>query len=348
MKDKVKLNAFVLTVIFISGLMLIFGSSFLRDHAIVSDLSPPPFNDISNFEREDIEKIDAWLNEQASLVKYPSLSVAIIRGNEMSYHTAWGYEDIQAGKKATSETVYHVASVTKVFTATLASILHAKGIVDLDESVVEYLPEDVVISTEPESGSSITLRQLISHTSGLPRGVPEQVQSVEGWYALEPQRLYGYLSEVSLVFKPGTDREYSNLGYGLLGHVLECAAEKPYDQLLQEMICEPLGLEKTEITIDDKNPAATGYGADLPRRPEKHSYRRRLAASGGLTSSASDLAQFLAAHTERGIFSEESHPWHAPLNDSNTTMRKKPLGWTERSRVSTGPILKKKWRKEQL
>ena len=113
--------------------------------------------------------------------------------------------------------------MTKVFTTTLAVILHERGIVDLDQRVVDHLPEGVSISAEPERGARITLRQLASYTSGLPRGVPGAVQSVEGRYQLEPKRLYKHLADVELVFDPGTDELYSNLGMGLLGHVLERA-----------------------------------------------------------------------------------------------------------------------------
>ena len=86
---------------------------------------------------------------------------------------------------ATASTPFHVASVTKVFTASLAVMLHEQGVVDLDQPVATYLPEDVRISTTPELGATITLRQLASHTSGLPRGVPGKVQLVEGRHPSE-------------------------------------------------------------------------------------------------------------------------------------------------------------------
>ena len=199
------------------------------------------------------------------------------------------------------QTQYNVASVTKVFTASLAVILHEQGVVDLDQPVVKHLPDNVSISTTPELGATITLRQLASHTSGLPRGVPGRVQSVEGWYELEPQRLYDHLATVKLASDPGTEELYSNLGFGLLGHALELAANKPFDRLVQEMICDPLEMGQTAIQADDKLHPATGYDGSGWHFEKTHSFQERLAASGGLVTSVEDLAKFLSAQMEPGV-----------------------------------------------
>ncbi len=242
------------------------------------DPLPPQFGDVSAFVASESSKVDAWLQEQVDRAKYPSLNVAVVRGDQIVYQGAFGFEDIEAGRIAKAETSYHVASVTKVFTTSLAVMLHERGVIDLDKPVSDYLPEGVSISTKPERGATIVLRQLASHTSGLPRGVPGKVQSVKGRYELEPQRLYDHLAKAKLEFEPGTDELYSNLAVGLLGHVLELAAKKPFDQLLQEMICEPLHLEHTAIHVNDKFRVATGYGGRTPRRPETHSLTERLRA----------------------------------------------------------------------
>ena len=197
--------------------------------------------------------------------------------------------------------------------------------VDLDQPVVKYLPEGVSISTTPEVGATITLRQLASGTSGLPRAVPGQVQSIEGWYQLEPQRLYDHLAnvklhhhdpmvDVKLRFNPDTSDGYSNLGFGLLGHALERAAGKPFDRLLQEFVCDPLELQRTAIQVDDKLRPATGYDwqpdpdAETSRHTGaeiRHSFKERLATSDGLVTTVEDLAKFLAAQMKPGVFTSE-------------------------------------------
>lgn len=310
--------------------------------AVVDSPREPEFHDVSAFAEDDVSRVDAWLEEQVDLAKYPSLNIAIVRDGYIVYQRAFGFEDVKARRKATPQTAYHVASVTKAFTAALAVMLHDRGVVDLDQPVVKYLPKHVSISTTPEVGATMTLRQLASHTSGLPRGVPGTVQSVEGWYQLEPNRLYEHLSDVTLEFDPGTDEEYSNLGFGLLGHALECAADKPFDRLLREMICDPLQLKKTAIQVNDKLLPATGYGGSGWRFERKHSFRERLAASGGLVASVEDLAKFLAAQMEPGVFSSEMlKQLHTEsiLSDGSTARR--ALGWSVRSSDSIGRILQK-------
>ena len=168
------------------------------------------------------------------------------------------------------------------------------------------------------------------------------VQSVEGRYQLEPKRLYDHLANVKLEFDPGTGELYSNLGFGLLGHVLERAAGKPFDRLLQEMLCDPLHLERTAIQVNDKLRVATGYSSSNPRREEKHSYRERFASSGGLIASAADLAQFLSAQMKPGLFSSEMlAQLHTPSRLSDGSMARTALGWSIRSSESVGRILEK-------
>jgi CubicO group peptidase (beta-lactamase class C family) len=158
---------------------------------------------------------------------------------------------------------------------------------------------------------------------------------------LEPQRLYDLLADVALEFDPGADELYSNLGFGLLGHALELAAEKPLDQLLQELLCDPLKLERTAFHVDDQLPVATGYSTP-PQLPEGHSYRERLAGSGGLVTSAGDLAKFLAAQLEPGLFSSVMlAQLHTETKLADGSLATTALGWSVRSNEFVGRILKK-------
>ncbi|QDV25528.1 serine hydrolase domain-containing protein [Aureliella helgolandensis] len=302
----------------------------------------PDFGVVSELGEEEIATIDHWLQEQFELAQYPSLTVAIVRNGEIAHEAAFGFENIESGKEATLQTQYHVASVTKAFTASLAAMLHEQGVVDLDQPVLKYLPKAVSISTTPELGAAITLRQLASHTSGLPRGVPGRVQSAEGWYALEPQRLYNHLKRVKLESDPGADELYSNLGFGLLGHALECATEKSLDGLLQEMLAGPLSLERTAIQMDDTLHPATGYDASGWHWETTHSYRERLAGSGGLVTSVEDLAKFLIAQMEPDVLTRETlEQLHSRTTLSSGILCRTGLGWTIRFNPFLGSIPEK-------
>ncbi|MEM8913006.1 MAG: serine hydrolase domain-containing protein [Planctomycetota bacterium] len=313
--------------------------------SFVSDFSSgsrrgPGLGQISEFGDDDVRHIDSWLQR---LVKnfYPSLGVVVVRDGETAYQGVFGFEDIASGKMATPQTQYHVASVTKAFTASLAVILHERGDIDLDHPVSQYLPAGVAISSTPNVGSTITLRQLASHASGLPRGVPGQVQTIEGWYQLEPQRLYDHLARVELESEPGSRESYSNLGFGLLGHALELAAEQRLDRLMLELVCQPLGLERTEIQSDGTVRPATGY--DHRRHSiSQHSFQQRLAGSGGLVTSVEDLAKLLAAQMEPGVLTGEMlGQLHDASRLSDGTAAGTALGWSVRTRDSIGRVLKK-------
>jgi len=302
----------------------------------------PDFADVSTFNAHDIACVDSWLQKQVELAKYPSLTVAIQRDGKIVYQQAFGFENVKSSTRATLQTQYHVASVTKVFTASLAVMLHYQGVIHLDHPVVTYLPAGVSISTTPEVGATITLRQLASHTSGLPRGVPGRVQSVEGWYDLEPQRLYDHLAKINLDADPGRDEIYSNLGFGLLGHALELAVGKPFDELLQDAICDPMKLNLTAIQVDDKLHPATGYDDSGWHFEKSHSFRKRLAGSGGMVSSVEDLSKFLATQMEPGVFSRDMlAALQTRTTLSNDVEIGTTLGWSSKFSPFIGRFLTK-------
>lgn len=315
--------------------------TFVKIIQPAAGLQDPAFDDVSAFADGDKKRIDEWLRKTVEQSDYPSLGVAVVKGGELVYQGVFGHENLWAKRPATTNTAYHVASVTKTFTATLAVLLHDRGVIDLDQPIAKWLPDDVRISTTPDRGATITCRQLATHTSGLPRRVPGKVQSVEWRYQLEPRRLYDLLADVELKSDPGTAEAYSNLGFGLLGHVLELAAGKPLNELLQEHLCQPLGLRHTAIHVDPDLPIATGYTTP-PRLPERHSYKQRLAGSGGLVSSASDLAKFIAANLQAGVFtSNQLSRLHTPARLQDGSATDHGLAWSVRRTQRAGVVISK-------
>lgn len=309
----------------------------------------PPFDQMGSFGERETRQIEEWLAEFRLAGDYPGLMVAIVGEGRVLYQGAVGFADLKSRREASPETLWHVASVTKVFTSTLAAKLHAESVIDLDRPVRDHLPEGVSISNDPKRGAAITMRQLAAHTSGLPRTQPDDVQSAEGRYALEPKRLHEQLGEVDLLFDPGSDEEYSNLGLGLLGHALERAAGVPFEQLLKEEILVPLGMVQSGISLADEHRdlLATGYGRRSPREFKTHLYRSRLAPSGGMITSVAELSKFLLAQMPEptqpeGLLSEPMLAnLHTPvkLNDGSETDH--ALGWSVEERDSIGRFLEK-------
>ncbi|HKW17467.1 MAG TPA: serine hydrolase [Terriglobales bacterium] len=193
-------------------------------------------------------------------------------------------------------TIFEIGSITKVFTSLLLAEMVERKEVGLTDPVSKYLPADVRM---PErNGRQITLEDLSTHTSGLPRlpsnMKPKDPANPYADYSVE--QMYQFLSSYQLTRDPGSQYEYSNLGGGLLGHVLARRAGTDYETLVRTKICEPLGMNDTRITLSPQERArfATGYDAslnavsawDLPT----------LAGAGALRSTANDLLTFVAAN----------------------------------------------------
>ena len=194
------------------------------------------------------------------------------------------------------DTIFEIGSVTKVFTSLLLSDMVQRGEVALADPVAKYLPAD---ATVPERGGRvITLVDLSTHTSGLPRLpsnlVPKDPANPYADYSAE--QLYQFLSSYQLTRDIGSQFEYSNLGGGLLGHALARRAGMDYEALVRSRIAVPLGMSSTGITLTPEMKArlALGHNDKLVVVPNWDF--QVLAGCGALRSSVNDLLTFLAAN----------------------------------------------------
>ena len=160
------------------------------------------------------------------------------------------------GKPPTMQSYVHIASITKTFTSQLLFKLRDAGLVHLDDPVSKYFP-DFAIHSPFRTTSPMTLRQLATHTSGIPRDLPYPCGF--GPQACNETGALAMLSNMHLVVPPYTRFHYSNIGSALLGRTLEKAAGKPYDTLLQREILTPLGINGTTI-IDSASVAKMAVG----------------------------------------------------------------------------------------
>jgi CubicO group peptidase (beta-lactamase class C family) len=174
------------------------------------------------------------------------------------------------------DTIFEIGSVSKVFTSLLLADTVSRQEVALDDPAAKYLPENVKLPQR--SGKSITLLDLSTHRSGLPplpnNGKPEADYSVD--------YLYQFLSGYTLPRDPGSEYEYSNLGAGLLGHLLARRAGTDYESLIGIRITRPLSMPDTGITFSSlqKQRMATGHNAMLA--PVANLELSTLAGAGAL------------------------------------------------------------------
>ena len=203
------------------------------------------------------------------------------------------------------DTVFEIGSITKEFTSLLLTDMARRGEVALSDSVSKYLPEGVTV---PERNNrKITLADLSTHSSGLPR-MPSNFNPKDDanpYADYSVQQLYAFLSGYRLTRDIGSRYEYSNLGVGLLGHVLSLRAGMSYEALLRSRILDPLGMSNTHVTLTPAMKARLAVGHKETVRTSQNPYGLTpvpnwdiptLSGAGALRSTANDMLTFLAAN----------------------------------------------------
>ena len=210
---------------------------------------------------------------------------------------AYGHLNQGDSRPIDGETMFEIGSVTKVFTSLLLSEMVQHGEVALNDAVAKYLPASVKVPQR--DGKQITLLDLATHTSGLPRLpsnlAPKDMSNPYAGYTVSD--LYAFLSSYQLPRDPGAQYEYSNLGGGLLGLALSRHAGMSYGELVKKWICDPLGMTDTtiELTPEMKQRLAVGHNAAL-QPVSNWDLGPAFAGAGALRSDANDMLTFVAAN----------------------------------------------------
>jgi serine-type D-Ala-D-Ala carboxypeptidase/endopeptidase len=199
-------------------------------------------------------------------------------------------------RKLDGDTVFEIGSMTKVFTSLLLMDMVRRGEVALTDPISKFLPESVKV---PErNGRKITLADLSTQSSGLPRMpnnfTPKDPDNPYADYTV--QQMYDFLSGYKLTRDVGSQYEYSNLGVGLLGHVLSLRAGISYEALVRSRICDPLGLKDTRVTLTPEMKARLAVGHSGGLQAVENWDIPALAGAGALRSTANDMLTFLAAN----------------------------------------------------
>src|SRR5450432_2640273 len=213
------------------------------------------------------------------------------------------FGDPGAGKPPLDgRTVFEIGSISKVFTATVLAELVQEGKVSLDDPAQKYLPGGARMPTH--NGKVITLGDLSEQNSGLPRMPtnfhPANSQNPYADYTVA--QMYDFLSHYELTRDPGAQFEYSNLGVGLLGHVLSLATGRPYAVLEHERVWDPLRMANTAIDLTPEMRARMAVGHDEHGNVTENWDLPTFAGAGAIRSTAIDMLKFADAnlHPERG------------------------------------------------
>jgi CubicO group peptidase (beta-lactamase class C family) len=194
------------------------------------------------------------------------------------------------------ESVLEIGSITKAFTGILLADMAARGEVDLARPVQHYAPAGLTMPTR--GGREITLTDLACHQSGLPR-LPDNLKlddPVNPYARFSVADMYEFLAGYRLPREIGCVYEYSNLGMGLLGHVLAARAGVDYQTLVRHRILDPLGMTMTGIALSPAMKANLAIGHDVQGKPTALWDLPTLAGAGALRSNMNDMLTFLEAN----------------------------------------------------
>lgn len=232
-----------------------------------------------------------------------AISIGVIKNGE-TFIGHYGELDRGKGNKPTNETIYEIASVSKTFAGTLIAQAELEGKLKLDEDIREYLNED--FPNLEYQGHPVRIRDLITHTSGLPRSLPARITSLlenptdsiafqihEIESAYSKKSFFADLHAIVLDAIPGTTFSYSNADTELIAHILENIYDKPYNSIIQEKISGKLGLKHTGTILQagTEKLLANGYTTNGVLAP--HMTSTLWNAGGGMTSTLPDLLKYM-------------------------------------------------------
>lgn len=258
-------------------------------------VSLPSFaaDDLSN----ELALTESWLAAQRAYDNVPALSAAIVHDQELLWSGATGLADIESQKPATAETIYGICSISKVFTGIGAMQLRDQGKIALDDSVSSLLPW-FNLQQSFEGSPEITLRNLLTHASGLPREADALYWVGPDFPFPSREKVRELLGGQATIYEADRYHQYSNLGLSLVGEIIAEKSSQDYSSYIDEHILEPLNLTDTStgFPTDSREPrVATGYGFSgrdgaLPAMPRYDA--GGITPAAGFASTVLDMASF--------------------------------------------------------
>lgn len=247
-----------------------------------------------------VSYIDSWLSFRSAKSDVPGFVVAIAHEGQLVLNRGYGYANLERREPMTENHVFRIASHSKTFTATAVMQLSEKGLLEIDKPVASYLPW--LIEHADERMHHITARQLMSHTAGVIRdGLECGFWDLEYPFLDAAEFKQRFVSQ-SLVLPAGQQMKYSNIGFTLLGILIETVSGVSYNQYVSENIVDALDLHDTGPEISDHvlPRLVQGYGRrelDKSRLAFKEPIdTRALSAATGFYSTSADVCKYFTAH----------------------------------------------------
>jgi D-alanyl-D-alanine carboxypeptidase len=227
--------------------------------------------------------VDSVANSAMKQQGIPGMTVALAKNGSMLYAQAYGDSDIATQSVTQTSTIFELGSITKQFTAALIMKLQEQGELQVDDSIHAYLPEY-------NFPSAITLRMLLTHTSGLANYTTFTQYPSWATHGVSEQTILSAVSQTPLLFPPGTQWSYSNSNYFALGAIIEKLTGQSYSANLEQYIFQPLGLTNTYFSLPPPAQSALGYTLNgTSVIPALVCDRSTAFSAGALSSNVTDL-----------------------------------------------------------
>lgn len=247
----------------------------------------------------------------------PGASVLIMQQGKVIEQRAFGVCEIDPKRPFQTDTICWIASLTKPITATAAMKLVEQGKLQLDAPIESYLPQFSQLATKAGQSHSVTIRQLMSHTSGIPAAVPlrEPYFFTQSWFDRTLPDVVDAIAKRPLDFAPGSQVNYSNAAPYVLGRIVEVSSGKAFGEFLRSEILEPLRMNDTGFSVaadrTDRTAVVyrreTGALATYCRYDPKWQVKMTM-PDGGLFSTPMDIARFANSflNKRQGILCEDT------------------------------------------
>ncbi len=261
-------------------------------------------------------EVDDYITQQMEADNIPGVAVAVVRGDEVVYCKGFGIASVKTNLAVTPQTIFDLASISKSFTALGVLLLQDDGLIDLDASVQQYLPD---FQPNDSLSSHITVRHLLNHMSGLPGTFSAPIIFQQG--DDDMAALVAAMGRVRLNREPGFSFEYADINYCLLGALIERVSGITFEDYIQQKIFAPLGMGNTTLYPEEAaaSSRADGHQSMYGRVVVRNIpiYRSALPA-GWVMSGAEDMCKWLVIHLNDGYANGEQVFPAVDINETHT------------------------------
>ena len=243
-----------------------------------------------------IQLFESWVSAQMKYYNLPGLTMGIVYDQELIWQKGFCFADLKKKTAANPQSIFRIASITKLFTSTAIMQLRDAGKLRLDDPVKKYLPWFKIKHRFPDA-PVITIRHFLTHTSGIPREAAFPYWTDHNFPTLE--QIKNELPNQKTIYPSETKLKYSNLAMALLGQIVVAASGEDYETYIQNHILKPLEMNSTSVVLSekDKKRLVTGYGIRLPngkREIMPFTDAKGLTPAANISSNVEDLAKFIS------------------------------------------------------